>query len=214
MSHRERNEFERVVAGEHIDAVHHFVAACPAGKLEPEAAQHARGDLADRAVAHDADAFVPRGVRRLVGVPTAFGLRGDHARKVAQDRQCGETAIFAEGLRGLLADHADDRQMRRHGRIAHDMIDAGGTAEDDAQVLVAGEAAGLGFPHQHITDRIRIDRRVVPATHLQIRRDGAKAGLPFRHGFVAAGLHQEKPSCVGHAALATLRMMHLTFPAV
>ncbi len=179
-------------------------ATRPARHRESQAAQHAGRDLSDIAQPHDADPFVERRVRLLERVPTGGSLCGGEPLAVAQDRQRRQADIFAHGLRRFFARHAHDRHTARQVGVAGDVIDAGRTAEDHAQMAIARQPPGLGLPDQDMGDGIGIDRGIVPSTHFQSRRQLGEARLPLRQGGRTTGLHQQQ-AAVHHVGKVTNR---------
>lgn len=178
--------------------------ARPARDRESQAAQHARHDLPDIAQPHDADPLVERGVRLLERVPAPLGLGGGEPVAVAQDREGSQADIFAHALRRLFGRHAHDRYVARQVGIAGDVIDAGGAAEDHAQVGIARQPTRRGFPDQDMGDGVAIDRGIVPPAHGQPRGRLGEARLPLGQRGGAAGLHQQQ--AVRHRLGFTIRV--------
>ena len=90
--------------------------------------------------------------------------------------------------------------MARQMGITRDVIYTRAAAEDHPQVSVARDTPEFRLPHQHIAHCIRIDRCIVPPSHIQIRRQFGEGAAPLRYRRLAARLHQDNLARRSHIA--------------
>ena len=119
--------------------------AAPAGDVEADHAQLARGILPQHAHPHDADANVGGGGLVAVVLPEPFGLLADIAHLLSQDFQAMQDDVFAHPAGEVGVDHAHDGHVGQ-AIVAHQVIDAGAQREDRRKIWQARERAGRMLP--------------------------------------------------------------------
>ena len=166
---RARHEFaEPLCAMEDHHAGDVLRRAAPAGDVEIQQLELARGVCADLAHAHDAD---PAGAGSRIGnrVPAPFGLVPIVAVRLAVIVQHAVDAIFAHPRHEIGIDDARYRNAGRQVAMLKDVVDAHAQRLDQLQVRQAEKQARRRIPDQgggnvfDIAEFVRIQAHVDPA---------------------------------------------------